>query len=365
MRIYAHTRTHACTHTHAYTGNRTQWFTSTLLTSALRIASHLRYTAMALTGTHKIAFEKAYTQATDPDTTNTKVRTLLDEMLKILNEAGSITQVRIPPTKVGIHPDNRNGQLMSAHSMEVKGSKIVSHGFSPSLCGPDRAICFPEKDGRVHAHMAKMCPTSDKFAPLQTSYLAGSVGCGHLNQFLAAVATSRPTGAKGLTDPNGLWETSKMKHEDPNLAAAIDQGLLWSQVDEAIEAVYPKLPLVVQQVLNLEHHIGVGETWLQQLGSIGHRAIEGRTFDQIHRDVVKSTGPCVNEVTSHINFVKKWGGGAKNGMFLLKETTDFLQMAMPDRHHVSGDFLHHASSLRQSVQYCNNYFIQLPDNFCI
>ena len=72
--------------------------------------------------------------------------------------------------------------------MNAKTDKVVNVGYSPKLASPDRAWAFPEHaDRRNHANMVELCKSSDMFGPLQPSYIAASVGCGHLIQSLYAV----------------------------------------------------------------------------------------------------------------------------------------------------------------------------------
>ncbi len=93
---------------------------------------------------------------------------------------------------------------MSPIAMNVKASKVATVGFSPPLCGPDRAWCFEETDDqKTRAWMAVMCGSSPRFGSLQASYLGASVGCGHLNPWLHALEEKRPCAEPAWQDDAG------------------------------------------------------------------------------------------------------------------------------------------------------------------
>ena len=109
---------------------------------------------------------------------------------------------------------------------------------------------------RVGKSMAKMVAAApDEFGTLTSEYIAGSVGAGHLNQFLLAVAQARVTNEPSLQDKAGRIDKQRLFRQDPALADAAMHGLVWSIVDYEIEERLPKLPDLMQRALNIEHAI--------------------------------------------------------------------------------------------------------------
>ena len=89
----------------------------------------------------------------------------------------------------------------------------------------------------------------------------GSVGCSHLNQYLAAGVW----GAKTHNPSDKICETGTdvmskavMTMSQPQLNEAMTNGLKWTMVKWQVEAAYPCLPELFQRALNIEHHIGEG-----------------------------------------------------------------------------------------------------------
>lgn len=75
--------------------------------------------------------------------------------------------------------------------MYRKGAKIVKVGVSLSRCGASQAIAFENNpvSNNVRTWISKTIAQEPKrFADFNPAMVeAGSVGCGHWNQFLAAV----------------------------------------------------------------------------------------------------------------------------------------------------------------------------------
>ena len=77
--------------------------------------------------------------------------------------------------------------------MFCKGSEIIKVGVSMSRCGPDRALAF--ENNPITNNVRKNMRKTVSSAPLhfqdvsagEAMIEAGSVGCGHFNQFLAAI----------------------------------------------------------------------------------------------------------------------------------------------------------------------------------
>ena len=90
----------------------------------------------------KVKFEQAYNNCIGAGDQDAKLVASFDLMVELLKSNGLIDQMRLPPSKVGVHPDNRDGKAMSGQTMQNKGSKIVNVGTSQALCGPNRAVCF-------------------------------------------------------------------------------------------------------------------------------------------------------------------------------------------------------------------------------
>ena len=179
----------------------------------------------------------------------------VDTMLKMLIDGGEAIVKRMDVKSVVPHPDNRGRAPMQVNAVYRKFSKIVGVGFALSKCDPSRAVAFqrsPLTDKQVMKFIdnTKDNPSFAKFDAKSVEAL--SVGCGHLNQALAATRDEckLPTAFLDDVDLTAGRKTSKLDaHElsknDPILADALKGGLTWTVVHHSIELAYPKLPFLI------------------------------------------------------------------------------------------------------------------------
>ena len=119
-----------------------------------------------------------------------KIVQLVDTMLELLVAAGDAQVKNIGVTRVVPHKANRAGSMMDTRKIYSKGSKVMGVGFSLARCDHRRAVSFqvkPGDDSDVKAFV-EHANNSPHFAGFDSgSVEACSVGCDHLNQFLAAI----------------------------------------------------------------------------------------------------------------------------------------------------------------------------------
>ena len=211
----------------------------------------------------KRLFDLMYTKACDLRDEN-KLVTLLFQMLELLQKADEAYVAYVLPLHMGIHPKNRGGKRMSPLAMQKKGHKIYVVGFTPKLCGPDRAIAFEVDPASKHIekHTLQITSASESFAQYRPGTLrGGSVGCGHLNQWLAAVGCGAKTDFKDLCDPGKSHIPPRLVTEGKDaLKNAVNFGLEWLMIRSGIEKDYPEVPSIIQRALNIEHHVGEGSS---------------------------------------------------------------------------------------------------------
>ena len=117
------------------------------------------------------------------------VRTV-DEMLELLVSSGEAQVKLIGSSHVVPHKMNRGGGMLEVRKVYAKGCKIMGVGFSMARCDPKRAVAFQSKPGddSNHRRFVDFANRTPHLASFDSSQVeACSVGCGHLNQFLALV----------------------------------------------------------------------------------------------------------------------------------------------------------------------------------
>lgn len=217
---------------------------------------------MSFTPEQKQMFEEAYEKAKNT-TVDSKLVGLSDLMLKLLVESGQADVTLLHPLRVVPHNKNRGGALMEYRKMFSKFSKILGVGYSKSKCDPSRAVCFQKMPGAKMNFIqhANSCPYFATFDEQKVD--AGSVGCGHLNQGLAAAIQNVRVPPEFETDADLVGNTGK-KHIDrhdicsrdeavtrgKDLENTLDVGLKWTYIYAHVEECYPMLPDIFQKALN-------------------------------------------------------------------------------------------------------------------
>ena len=151
---------------------------------------------------------------------------------------------------------------MVASTFQKKGHKIGNVGYTPALCGTDRAVAFEVNSVKTHIedHTIATTSASNMFAKYERGVIrGGSCGCGHLNQFLAAVLDGAETMYTDLCDAGETkysWRVVSKGNE--KFEKAIQNGIVWFMIKWEVERDYPELPNIIQRGLNVEHHVGEG-----------------------------------------------------------------------------------------------------------
>jgi hypothetical protein len=96
---------------------------------------------MPLAGAHLTEFTALYEECCACKQ-QAQMVTITDRMLHILAEVNDSWVQDCHPSQMGIDPANRSGKKMKKNDSHRKGATICKVGFSPKLCGPDRAVAM-------------------------------------------------------------------------------------------------------------------------------------------------------------------------------------------------------------------------------
>ena len=213
-------------------------------------------------------FDKLYDQACNLND-DSKIVILVFQMIQILTETNQAYTTDMHCKQMGIHPKNRSGKKMVGQVMHKKGKKIYTVGFLSALCGPEKAIAFENNPNTNSCETHTLeSTTSDLFGRYEKGTIrAGSVGCSHLNQFLAAVHDEVQTEFEPLCEHGKKHMCARMIVDgNTELHTAVFKGLRWTVIKWPIEVKYPHLPTLIQRALNVEHHVGEGDSTANNKG---------------------------------------------------------------------------------------------------
>ena len=280
---------------------------------------------------------------------NPKLVCNFDTMKSLMIKNGAAEVRTLPPHVVGIHDDNRDKKLMSAGEMSQKFGKIVNVGASRYLCGPLRAWCVQDSEERAfYKWTLRTASTSNMFAVPSESIEYGSVGCSHLNQGLCALNQCRPTGIQALQDNDGFIDKARIFAEDETMKSLATTGLNWYVIKRGFVERFPQVPRIFSKALNAEHNIAMGETWDQQIRSVCTTAAllfqhDDIPWQHVQSQIRGSQGPHIDDLPSHVSFVRKYGGGM--ALSHIHELLDYFNMKLPAGRKVSGCWIHWLTSI--------------------
>ena len=189
----------------------------------------------------------------------------------------------------------------------------------------------------------------------------GSLSNGHTNQGLGCAIDGVNTTEKSLA-VNGRTSREKITKDQPNLAEAIDKGLVWQVIDASAEEMYGKeLPNLVQRARQAVGQAQQAETLLQQCLNIRDLASQKEAagavadFGEIREIVLQSQPPNPKDIPKACDWVQYYAGS--QGEFL-NELVDFDAVCVPAGRTLSADHLQCYTELKlEAHELCPDFVV--------
>ena len=242
---------------------------------------------------------------------DTRLVSVVEETLGLL-EAGNLAyRLRIPPKMVGTHPANRNGCGVSATEVHALGAEITSMGWH--LGNTSHAVCVEDSESLEIAKFSRaqaMSSVGMLGVVEEGSIKYGSLSCSHTNAFLVAVLCEVETTHSSIAE-NGRLSPSKLS-TDPNLADILQNGLHWLVLSKAVPALYPSFLDLVQFAKNAVGSAQRRENEIQILMKIQSMAAASPSsvdWPSISSFVAKRNQLDNSELKVYLKFVQLFGDG--------------------------------------------------------
>ena len=267
-------------------------------------------------------------------------------LLRDLEEKNLVYRSQIQPRFVRIHPLNRDGMGCGGTDVRALLSDIVSVGFDWSQPQPvavelqdpteiAEVTAFNEKLVMLsgtdkHTSLAPVEPASVKFASLSSS---------HTNMALRLFAASMPHVGDEVLLVDGKLSLHQLRSHDANFAEAVERGLMWTIVSNAVVAAYPTLAHLLQQAFNTSSQLQRKEGELQlfrrllktwQMEASKTATATAISFHDVRGQILRSKPACAASVPFMWNFMLKFGGGSA-GTDLLESESLVKSMASSQR----------------------------------
>ncbi len=172
---------------------------------------------------------------------------VVNKLLKILEEFGLVYRVRLHPSLVIVHRENRDGCGVGAHDVHELLDVLADVGFDETLID---AICI-EVDPKDIIFNEMLISESDGMLGTSTDLAKArfaSVAASHTNYGLRCINAQAPhSSGKNKLVKDGKLCPAVVKMFDPPMGLACTEGLYWRVVRKEAVDEFPVLPEVIQQ----------------------------------------------------------------------------------------------------------------------
>lgn len=183
-----------------------------------------------------------------------------DEMLELLRANNGSYTMKLKPKEVACHYKNRDGAGLSADGVLRRGAKVVESGCSLKVVRSNEPVCFEDNPETQHIeeNMLKLVLRSPKFARYCAGTIkVGSVSTSHFNHFLAAAEDEVPCDIPSISATGNIDKAKVCA--DVNMALLSDSGIEWTVIKWDIKVIFPTLPTLLQEALNVPGQIAEGD----------------------------------------------------------------------------------------------------------
>ena len=222
---------------------------------------------------------------------------VVNKLMKVLEEAGLIYRVRLHPSLVIVHRENRDGCGVGAHDVHELLDILADVGFDHELID---AVCI-EVDPKDIIFNEVLINEADGTlgspADLSKARFA-SVGASHTNWGLRCINAQTPhTTGKGKLVKDGKLCPAVVSIADPPMGHACAEGLHWRVVRAEAVAEWPELPDLIQQRGNTkaergEHPLQICKRMHNLILSEGRRLKRRVNFVDIKDKAARSKPKC-------------------------------------------------------------------------
>ncbi len=259
-----------------------------------------------------------------------KMVRVVQDVMQFLKQHHLLTQMRLPPQYVGVHPCNRDGYGLNAIDVHDLIDSVVDVGFVPAKV---QAIGVEIENEDVRRWNERLVASADGLLgvmdgnALKITSLCGS----HTNFALRCVGQAVPHENPHIS-VSGRLSLQLLEERDPAYHNAVMEGLQWEVLAAPVARAFPELLSLISRSGNAS--LARGEHELQVLRRI-HAAYtrmaaqsgQQPSFATIKKQVLASKPACATSVPAMFTFCMKASGGADAS--LLSETEAYVRAHCP------------------------------------
>lgn len=245
----------------------------------------------------------------------------VSDLFVVLRRTGLLTDMRLPPMAVGVHPQNRDGLMLNATDVHQLLDSISQVGFVPSRIDAIAVEIGSEEERLYNQRLVDAA--GGALGSMDSKVLKVlSLSASHTNWTLRLVACSARHDSAELC-VNGALSLEQVKARDAVFAEHVELGLNWRVISREVAEAFPSVLQLIQAAQNAT--LQKSESEIQLLRRIfslarGHVSPD---FQSIRKVALSSKPPCGECFPALYSFAMKFCGGTE-GTFL-RETEIFVR----------------------------------------
>ena len=251
----------------------------------------------------------------------------VSDLFVVLRKNGLLTDMRLPPMSVGVHPQNRDGLMLNAADVHQLLDSISQVGFVPARIDAI-AVEIGDEEHRVY-NQRLVDAAGGALGSMDSKLLKVlSLSASHTNFALRLVACSARHDSADLS-VNGLLSLQQVRARDSVLAEHVEQGLSWRVISKEVAEAFPKILQLIQASQNATLQKAESEVQLlRRIFSLASNQ-DCPDFQAIKKVALSSKPPCADYFAPLYNFALRFCGGSE-GSFL-RETEIFKRSSAQSR----------------------------------
>ena len=237
----------------------------------------------------------------------------VSDLFVVLRKNGLLTDMRLPPMSVGVHPQNRDGLMLNAADVHQLDAIAVEIGDEEHRVYNQRLV--DAAGGALGSMDSKLLKVL-------------SLSASHTNFALRLVACSARHDSAELS-VNGLLSLQQVRARDSVFAEHVEQGLSWRVISKEVAEAFPKILQLIQASQNATLQKAESEVQLlRRIFSLASNQ-DCPDFQAIKKVALSSKPPCADCFPPLYNFALRFCGGSE-GSFL-RETEIFIRSSGQSR----------------------------------
>ena len=232
-----------------------------------------------------------------------------EELKELLEREKLAWYQQAPPEHVGCHKSNRSGEGVGAMQSHNHGYEICMQGWSWRKASDAVAVEYVG-DEESKTFNEQLVALSDGMFPPLASMTLLSISASHTNAFLRSVKAESKSACPKLADSMGFLNKEAICMNRGGLRQAIERGLNWLVLSNAVVKEFPDIIDMVQKAMNTRAHENQSE--FEVLLSIFQKPQgSNNDWDAIERSAAFSNPPCKDWLGELCKFVRQHGGDGK------------------------------------------------------